>query len=509
MMALSQPVHESSPLSHDEILSFEEGLKSVTERIGELGELIATMPKSTAVQPGNIGFDLLVGTALSKGELAGIFKGNKVNELVPVPGKKPAPAETGAEPLVRQDHGLKSTSSTVRVDISKLDGILNTVGELVLAKGAVGRIGAEFVETYGFSSYGVDLQKVAKTLEKRLNELQNQILEIRMVPVSQIFSRLTRVVRRYTRDRGKAIDLQLYGEDTEVDTLLAEEVIDPLMHLIRNAIDHGIESAEERTKAGKSLTGTVTLKAFPRGNHVVFQISDDGAGIRTDKVLKKAIERGLVSVDAELSPDETIKLIFEAGLSTASAVSEVSGRGVGMDVVKDKISSLGGFVDVETEAGTGTTFLVTIPITLAIIKAIMVEVAGETLAVPIVSTAETILIDEKDIQHIEGKEVLELRGEMLPLVRLQTTFGLKSDQPPENAYVVVTGFGGRRMGFLVDDLIGQQEIVIKTLGHHLENVRGIAGAAEVGKHKVILVLDVESLMEEAMSRTQRTRLGMA
>lgn len=490
-----------------DLMAFEEELKSVTAKIGTLGELIATMPKSTKVEPGNLGFDLVVGTTRSREQMKELFKGATVEELVSPSGPKPAEAGQEAEPSGRQDPLLKSSSNTVRVDVSKLDAILNTVGELVLTKGAVARIGVEFLEDHGYSSHGADLQKVAKGLEKRLNELQNQILEVRMVPVGQIFSRLTRVVRRYTQDRGKEIDLQLYGEETEIDTLLAEEVIDPLMHLIRNAIDHGIEPFREREKTGKPQRGVVTLRAFPRGHHVVFQITDDGAGVQLDKVLKKAVEKGFVSAGAELDDPEVVKLIFEPGLSTASAVSEVSGRGVGMDVVKDKVSSLGGFVEVETEVGKGTTVTVTIPITLAIIKAILVSVAGETFAVPIVSTAETLLIDEGDIQHIEGKEVLELRGGLLPLVRLQKIFGLESVRRAEATYVVVTGFGGRRMGFVVDDLIGQQEIVIKALGRHLENLRGIAGAAEVGKHKIILVLDVEALMEEATSRTQKAPSG--
>ncbi len=493
-----------------ELVSFEEDLKGLIEKINQLGELIATIPKTLGVLPGRIGFDLLVAlnTSLSKAKEA--LKLWSVNELVPSPPEPettssilPAvniPTKPGEE--IIQEPLLKSGSSTVRVDIGKIDAILDTVGELMLAKGAVSRIGAEISETFGFGPFSVDLQKVSRILEKRLEELQNQILEIRMVPVRQVFSRLNRVVRRYTRDKGKEIDLQLFGGETEVDKLMAEEIIDPLMHMMRNAIDHGIEPAEERLAAGKPVTGVITLKAFPKGNHVVFQLTDDGYGIQPEKVLAKAREKKLIAENQTLDHDGIVKLIFLPGFSTASSVNDVSGRGVGMDVVKEKVSSLGGFIDVETEPGCKTTFTVTIPITLAIIKAVLVSTAGETMAVPMASTSETLSIEPDMIQHIEGKEVIELRGKMLPIVRLAEMFWLYHDRPRERYFVVVVGFGGRRIGLLVDSLLGQQEIVVKPLGERLEKIKGISGAAEIGKYKVILVLDVESLMEEAMLSSQ-------
>ncbi|MBI5143329.1 MAG: chemotaxis protein CheA [Nitrospirae bacterium] len=508
-----------------ELDTFEQDLKAITEGIGSIGELIATMPKASETKPGCLGFDLVIGLKVSREEAGDALEGMTVRELVAAKGSvrelveakkavsspvQPAQARKTSDAEGGQDAGkLKSGSSTVRVDIGKLDAILNTVGELVLAKGAIGRIGADIADTFGFHAYMVDFQRVVKILEKRLSELQNQILEIRMVPVGQIFSRLNRVVRRYTQDRGKEINLELYGEETEIDKLLAEEVIDPLMHLIRNAIDHGIEPQDKRIAAGKPERGLVVLRAFPRGNHVVFQITDDGGGIRADKVYAKAVEKGLITAGQELNKDDIVKLIFMPGFSTADKVSETSGRGVGMDVVKEKVASLGGFVDIETEEGKGSTFYVTIPITLAIIKAILVSVAGELMAIPLASTSETMQIETKKIQHVEGKEVLELRGEMLPLVRLADTFQIPGrEAAPTSCFVVVVGFGGRRIGMLVDDLVGQQEVVIKSLGAHLEGIRGIAGAAEVGKHKVVLVLDVEALMEEAMSRFQRLKAGV-
>ncbi len=500
-----------------EVASFEEDLKDLILKINKLGELIATIPRVSGALPGRISFDLFVGLKASLAEAKEVLSSWVVKELVPATGLSEAALFTVKTPVKVLDQSndedsreslLKSSSSTVRVDIDKIDSILNTIGELTLAKGAVSRISSEISETFGFGPFSVDLQKVSKILEKRLEELQNQILEIRMVPVRQVFSRLNRVVRRYTRDKGKEIDLQIFGGETEIDKLLAEEVIDPLMHMMRNAIDHGIESAEERLAAGKPASGVITLRAFPKGNHVVFQLTDDGSGIQPEKLLAKAREKELVLENQVLNQDDIVKLIFLPGLSTASSVSDLSGRGVGMDVVKERISSLGGFIDVKTEPGRGTTFIITIPITLAIIKAVLVSAAGETMAIPMASTSETLSIEPKMIQRIEGKEVIELRGEMLPLVRLAEMFWLYHDRPQEHYFVVVISFGGRRMGLLVDSLQGQQEIVVKPLGERLENIKGISGAAEVGKYKVILVLDVEALMEEAILKSQTVRADL-
>jgi two-component system chemotaxis sensor kinase CheA len=269
------------------------------------------------------------------------------------------------------------------------------------------------------------------------------------------------------------------------------------MHLIRNAIDHGIEFPEERKKKGKKESGTITLKAYQKGNHVVVELKDDGSGIDTDRVLKKAIEKGLIDEDVELKEKEIIDFIFTPGFSTKDVVSEVSGRGVGMDVVKNKLSALGGFAEVETSRNAGTTFMLTLPITLAIIKSLIVRVGQEKYAVPLTSMSETLIIEHKDIQTIESKEVYYLRGEMLPIVRVNKFFGFAGDNA-ERSFAVVIGFGARRVGLMVDELFGQQEIVIKALSDYLKKLRGFAGAAEIGKHEVILVLDAESLIDDSV-----------
>jgi two-component system chemotaxis sensor kinase CheA len=396
-----------------------------------------------------------------------------------------------------QETSLKSATTSVRVDIEKLDIILNTISELSLAKAATNRIAAEMTDTYGHTNLVVDILKISQTLGRKIADLQGQVLEIRMVPIGQIFSRLSQVIRRYSRETGKQIELTLYGEDTEIDKYLAEEIVDPLMHIVRNAIDHGLETTEERKKKGKKERGAIILRAYQRGHHVVIEVKDDGTGIDLEAVEKKAREKGLIAEGVTLTEREILDFIFMAGFSTKSAVSEVSGRGVGMDVVKAKLSKFGGFVDLATEKGKGTTFILTMPITLAIIKALLVRVGSERFAIPLTSLSETIVIEHKDIQSIEGKEVYNLRGEMLPIVSIAKLFDLESPSV-ERSFVVVIHYGERGLGLLVDELIGQHEIVVKSLGNYFEGLRGFAGAAEIGRHEVVLVLDIDSAIEDSL-----------
>jgi two-component system chemotaxis sensor kinase CheA len=321
--------------------------------------------------------------------------------------------------------------------------------------------------------------------------------------IGQIFSRLGQVVRRYSRDIGKQIDLAVYGEDTELDKYLAEEIADPLMHLVRNAIDHGVEFPDGRKAKGKKEAGTITLRAYQKGNHVMIELSDDGAGIDIEKVREKARGIGLLEEGADLDKAQIMDLIFAPGFSTKDVISEVSGRGVGMDVVREKLSALGGFVEVETKQDIGTTFILTLPITLAIIKALIVRVGAERFAVPLTSMSETLIVEHKDIQTIEWKEVYYLRGDMLPMIRVSKYFNLPGDES-DRSFAVVVGFGERKVGLLVDELFGQHEIVIKSLSDYLKKLRGFAGAAEIGKHEVILVLDIESLIDESMIRQRGT-----
>jgi two-component system chemotaxis sensor kinase CheA len=470
---------------------FDEALEELTKTIKSKGELISTLPTSSNVPPDSIGFNLMFGSLEAEEKLKDAIR-CELDTLV-----RAKTAE--AEPLQKSQSGidsqrettLKSTTTTVRVDIEKLDRILNTIGELTLAKGAVKRIGEELAENYGYSPLVVDVNKISHSLERKVSELQTQVLEIRMVPVGQIFSRLAQVIRKYSREIGKRIELVMYGEDTEIDKYIAEEVIDPLMHLVRNAIDHGIEPAEEREMMGKKESGTIILKASQRGNHVIIEVKDNGRGIDIQRVKEKAIEKGLLDKSAELEDKELVNFIFTPGFSTKEAVSEVSGRGVGMDVVKEKLAAIGGFAEIDTKKGRGTTVTLTMPITLAIIKALIVRIGTMKFAIPLTSISETLVVTRGDIQTIEGKDVYNLRGEMLPMTNIGKVFAL-TDNEPDKFFAVVAGTGNRRHGLMVDELFGQHEIVIKSLGEYFEGIRGFAGAAEIGKYEVILVVDVLS-----------------
>jgi two-component system, chemotaxis family, sensor kinase CheA len=476
-----------------ELSDFDTSLEKLTKKIKLTGELISTLPTSSEIPDGSIGFNLMFAAPMQLDELNMQIGGN-IELLV-------QPKQTSVSTRKKQDHSIMSTSSTVRVDIEKLDRILNTIGELTLVKDAVKRIGGEMADTYQFSSFVRDVYKISQSMERKLTELQDEVLEIRMVPIGQIFSRLAQVIRRYSREIGKDIDLTLYGEDTELDKSLAEEIVDPLMHLVRNALDHGMESAEERADKGKKEQGKIILKAFQRGNHVVIEVIDDGRGIDTEKLRVKALEKRLLGSDAGTDERELIDLIFIPGVSTKDMASEISGRGVGMDVVKEKLSSLGGFIDVASKKDKGTTFTLTLPITLAIIKALLVKVGTERFAIPITTISETVAIEQEEIQTIEWKNVCYLRGEMLPIVNIGRLFGIDTKQN-EMSFAIVVGFGRRKLGLLVDEIIGQYEIVIKSLGEYFKGLSGFAGAAEIGKHEVILVIDVESIVEKSLIRQE-------
>ena len=486
------------------LTEFAPGLEALNSNLKNLGELIATLPISEGISEGSIGFKLLLGSPMNTDDITSKV-GTADIEIISQPKKA---VESKPSPLTSmpREVSLKSSTNTVRVDIEKLDRILDTISELVLAKGAVIRIGQELAESVGFISLTLDVHKISQTLDRKLAELQEYLLDLRMVHFSQIFTRLVQVIKRYSREAGKEIDIEIYGEDTRIDKQLAEEIIDPLIHLIRNAIDHGIEPKDKRLILGKKERGAVTLKAFPEGNKVVIMVQDDGAGLDTDKILRKAIERQMVPENQALERKEIFDLIFIPGLSTKTEVSEVSGRGVGMDIVKEKITSLGGFVDVESEHGKGTTFNLTLPITLAIIKALIIQVASDRFAVPLTSVAETFFVEREKIQTIEGREVIERRGEMLPLLRVADVFKLE-ESPNDECFAVVVGFGSRRLGLLVDNLLEQTEVVIRPLGECLKNIRGLGGAAEIGRHEIVLVLDVENMIEEAFTRKKVSRIA--
>jgi two-component system chemotaxis sensor kinase CheA len=422
------------------------------------------------------------------------------SQIAPGPKTPMAPAPEGGE-----FESLKSISETVRVDIRKLDELMTLVGELAIQRSAVADVAARLSADPATQRVGVDLSRIHKMLDRKLKELQSGVLDVRMVPLRQIFEKLSRVVRRLRRDLGKEVRLEFKGADTELDKLVVEELVDPFLHLVRNACDHGIEPAQERIAAGKPEVGTILIEATQRGNHVVINVSDDGRGIDPAVVRARAEASGLITPEDVLTVKETLALVFEAGLSTRDEVSETSGRGVGMDVVRSNLTALGGLVDLSSEVGSGTRISLTLPITLAIIQALIVGVGDQRFAVPLSAVLETLLVDESTIQHSEGREILNLRGEPLPLRRLADEFGLPAAPEIEGKqYVVVLGLGDLRMGLCVDRFEGQRDTVIKPIRGPIRQVRGIAGATEMADAGAILVLDVSSFVEDAVRRRDTT-----
>jgi two-component system, chemotaxis family, sensor kinase CheA len=330
-----------------------------------------------------------------------------------------------------------------------------------------------------------------------------------MVPLGQVFDRLARVVRQISREVGKEIRLVITGAETEIDKLIVEELSDPLMHMIRNAIDHGIEAGQGRVEVGKPLAGTIALNAFQKGNHVMIEVEDDGRGIDLARLTEKAITLGKLtrSEAEEMSRDEALALIFLPGLSTRESADDVSGRGVGMDIVKTNISKLGGVIDVHSETGIGTKMTITLPITLAIVSALLIQAGQHTLAIPLSSVSEAIAFEEAAVRLVDGREVITLRGQTLPLCRLDRLMALETApySASRRRFVVVAALGQRRLGLVVDFLYGQEDIVIKPLGKSLSAVRGFAGATELGDQRVGLVLDAAGLIEEVLAGIEAPR----
>lgn len=380
-------------------------------------------------------------------------------------------------------------SPTIRVDIERLDSLMNLVGELVINKGRLAQIG---------SANGLpDLNETLEQLDRISTDLQNLVMKVRMVPIEQVFSRFPRMVRDLAKELGKEIDFIVEGKETELDRTVIDEIGDPLVHLLRNSIDHGIESAEDRAAAGKSQVAIVRLVAKHEGNKVVIEVEDDGKGINGQIIKTKAVEKGLITqAEAQAMDDsQAVHLIFAAGLSTADKITDVSGRGVGLDAVRSKIESLSGEIHIETKVGRGTKFKIHLPLTLAIIQALLVKVEEESYAVPLSFVDETTCITSEHIKIVEDQEVMLLRGKVLPLVRLHNLVELPLPKydPNQELFVVVVRKGGKQAGILVDELIGQHEIVIKTLGHLLDTIPGLAGANILGDGHVSLILDVSTL----------------
>ena len=489
------------------LATFDQDLAELTELLKSCGEVISTLPSAGGGAELSIDFEILFGSDKGGAEITAMV--DRENVSVTLLGATTAPATAGEAPAplgeaeaaleLAGDSTLtaKSFSRTVRVDIGKLDELMNIVGELVLSHSMIADL-ATRMRRDGYSGHATELAKSAKMLERKLSELQNGVMDIRMIPVGQLYEKMSRIVRKLSRDLGKKVELKLYGADTELDKLIIEDISDPLMHIVRNAIDHGIESPEERTRAGKDEKGTIRISSFQKGNHVVIEVEDDGRGIDLAKVKRKALEKGFIKSLEAVSDRDALDLIFIPGFSTSETISNISGRGVGMDVVKNNIAAVSGMVDIENRPGCGSRVIITLPITLAIIKALIITSVGRTYAIPITSVLETMMVENRDILTVERKEVIQLRETTLPLLRLGKFFGIEgTSEQLGNSYVVVVGVAEKRLGIVVDDLLGQQDIVIKSMGETFKGFKGLSGAADLGDQRTILVLDAGGIINEA------------
>ncbi|HEX8952897.1 MAG TPA: chemotaxis protein CheA, partial [Polyangia bacterium] len=507
-----------------DLMTIDKGLDELKGKLKPIGEVITYLPSAEAANDQQIELDVILGAqaelrtvqeaVIGTGAIVALLprqKAEGARAATPAESRLAATAAAAAsekpEPKrnerEEEELTLKSVAQTVRVDIRKLDHLMNIVGELGIARAGLTQILDRIKADRTQARLARELHHELRGLSRKLDELQAGILEVRMVPLGQVFDKISRVVRKISRDAAKEIRLSIAGADTELDKLIVEELSDPLMHIMRNCIDHGIERAEARKAAGKPEAGTISIRAEQRGNHVVIQIEDDGQGLDEKKLLQKAVERGIVDANTarELSRRDVQNLIFLPGLSTKDVADEVSGRGVGMDVVKTNIARLSGIIDVESEPGLGTRLTLTLPITLAIIQALVIRAAGRTFAVPLNSVLESLRVTQADVRTIERREVMSLRGQTLPLARLEKLFRLERhdlDGVPNKQFVVVVGLAQHRIGLLVDELHGQEDIVIKSLGRALADVPGIAGATELGGKKTVLVLDVAQIVEEAV-----------
>jgi two-component system chemotaxis sensor kinase CheA len=457
----------------------EEAIKEVFEWIdGDGAEIIITAPALEVVE------EKVVEKAVEP-VVASVAKKPKKEVK-----KAKKPAESAAKAAPKQE-------GSIRVDLSKIDQMVNLVGELVITQSMLSQFG-EYAEEASSEGTGANFDWVDKLkeglthLERHTRELQESVMNIRMLPVSFAFNRMPRIVHDVSQKLGKEIDLVMEGEGTELDKTMLEQLTDPLVHIVRNSIDHGIETPDIRVEAGKPAMGTVKMAAFHQGGNIMIQITDDGAGIDHEVIEAKAIEKGVIEEDHSLTQDEIINLIFNAGFSTADVVSDISGRGVGMDVVRRNIKGLGGSVDVKTKLGEGSVFTISLPLTLAILDGQLCSVGSQTFVFPLLSIIESIQVDQSLVKGIAGEnELYKLRDSYIPVIRLHDKLGVDDAKKElSDGLLVVVESSGQRAGVFVDDLLGQQQVVIKSLENNFMKIAGVAGATILGDGSVSLILDV-------------------
>ncbi|AIQ53311.1 chemotaxis protein CheA [Paenibacillus sp. FSL R7-0331] len=446
--------------------------------------------------------DTVTAVALDQESLAQMALETAATAEAPAPAETaPAatPAASPAAPAAREENAAKAAPSrtgaapsrTIRVDIERLDVLMNLFSELLIDRVRLEQLASEVQNT--------DLTETVEHMGRVSGDLQNIVMKLRMVPVDTVFNRFPRMVRDLAKSLDKKIDLIVTGAETELDRTVIDEIGDPLVHLLRNAVDHGVESVQDRVASGKSDTGTVNLRAFHSGNHVFIEIEDDGAGIKPQKILQSAIKKGIITQEqaAGYSDDEAIQLLFAAGFSTAEVISDVSGRGVGLDVVKSKITSLGGNVVVYSTPGKGTNFSVQLPLTLSIIAAMLVKIGSEKYAIPLSSIVETGIVKKNQIRTIHGTRMIEFRNSHIPLLSLSKFYAIPDfdDSAEEETEIIVVRKSDRMAALAVQDFIGQNEIVIKNLGKYLPEIQGISGATILGDGQVALIIDPNAFIK--------------
>ncbi|TAE29721.1 MAG: chemotaxis protein CheA [Candidatus Kapaibacterium sp.] len=414
------------------------------------------------------------------------------------------PKKSIAKELTSDDKAKAAvaTETTIRVDVNRLETLMDLSGELVLGRNRLAQVTQELMQRYENHDFLRELQETSSAIDFITTELQSAIMKTRMVPISKIFQKAPRIVRDLSKEFGKDIELVLRGEETELDRGIIEELNDPLVHMIRNSCDHGIEGPVEREKSGKPTKGTLILDAQHEGNHIVVNIIDDGKGINPEFLKMKALEKGLITQEQiqTMTDRDAYSLIFMPGFSTAEKVTSVSGRGVGMDVVRTNIQKLKGIIEVDSKLGAGTTFTIKLPLTLAIIQGLLVRVQSEIYALPLSAVVEVVNTDLNQIYSVNQNEVMRIRNQVFPLIRMDKVLKTPSkDDTLENRYVVVVGLADKRLGLVVDELLGQKEIVIKSLGEYLGHIRGMSGSTILGDGRVIMILDIEELIQEAHS----------
>ncbi|GIN75923.1 MULTISPECIES: chemotaxis protein CheA [Bacillus] len=488
----------------------------VFEQLNEIGEVVKTIPETEVLESEDFDSEFVVCFLSKHGEEEIFNKINGVSEIEKIevtelkndfsaqeeaapaaPEKETAPKDAEKTPA-KQPDGKKEAAKpaagggtkTIRVNIDRLDSLMNLFEELVIDRGRLEQIAKEL-------EHG-ELTDTVERMTRISGDLQSIILNMRMVPVETVFNRFPRMVRQLTKELNKKIELSIFGAETELDRTVIDEIGDPLVHLLRNSLDHGIEAPEVRVKNGKPETGQVRLKAYHSGNHVFIEVEDDGAGINRKKVLEKALERNVITErDAETIEDHEIDaLIFAPGFSTADQISDISGRGVGLDVVKSKLESLGGSVSIKSSEGEGSLFSIQLPLTLSIISVLLVKLENETFAIPISSIIETAVIDKKDILQTHDREVIDFRGHIVPVVYLKEQFNVEdSSDDLDQLHAIVVKKGDKLTAFVVDSFIGQQEVVLKSLGDYLTNVFAISGATILGDGQVALIIDCNALIK--------------